>query len=160
KVKFRRFKPFDVATDALQEGITPDGQKLEMTETEAEVKAYGKHVELTDEMQWAMLDNMHKETAELLADQAALTLDTLDRNVLAAGTSVQWAGGKASRSALTSSDKLTGTEIRNAVRTLKNANVKRFPDGCYHAIINPDIEFDLQDDPLWIDVAKYQDKEA
>ena len=160
KVKFRRFKPFDVATDALQEGITPDGQKLEMTETEAEVKAYGKHVELTDEMQWAMLDNMHKETAELLADQAALTLDTLDRNVLASGTSVQWANGKASRSALTSADKLTGTEIRNAVRTLKNANVKRFPDGCYHAIINPDIEFDLQDDPLWIDVAKYQDKEA
>lgn len=159
-VKFRKFTPFAAATEVLAEGVTPAGQKLDMTDLQASIAAYGKHVELTDEMQWKMMDNMHIETAELLSDQAALTLDTLDRDALMLGLGVQWANGKVSRSGLVAGDKLTSTELRKAVRTLKNLNVKRFPDGCYHAIINPDIEYDLQDDPLWVDAAKYQDKEA
>lgn len=157
-VNFRRFSPFPAATEPLKEGVTPNGRTLEETAFTAMVKVYGDYVETTDELNLYMLDNIHAETAKLLSDQAALTLDTVSRDALNAGLNVQYAGGKTSRAALTKVDKLTAEDIKRAVRTLKRNNVKPCPDGFYHAIVHPDVVFDLTSDPLWVDVAKYQDK--
>lgn len=157
-VHFRRMTPFTASTEPLCEGVTPAGQELLQTSLTAMVKPYGRHVELTDEMNFYLLDNMHREVAQLLADQAALSLDTICRDALCAGLNVQYAGGKEDRAALTASDKLTAAEVKKAVRTLIRNNCKPFADGFYHAIIHPDAVFDLTDDPLWIDVARYQDK--
>lgn len=157
-VNFRRFTPFDAITEPLKEGVTPKGQTLEETAFTAMVKPYGRHVETTDELNLYMLDNIHQETAKLLADQAALTLDTISRDAENAGLNVQYAGGKSSRTALTTADKLTAADVKKAVRTLKRNNVRPFPDGYYHAIIHPDVVFDLTQDAMWIDIATYQDK--
>ncbi len=157
-VKFRRMTPFQASTEPLQEGVTPDGQELLQTSLSATVKPYGRHVELTDEMDFYMLDNMHREVAQLLSDQAALSLDTICRDALCAGLNVQYAGGGTSRAGITQENRLTAEEIKKAVRTLNRNNAKPFPDGFYHAVIHPDAVFDLTDDPLWIDAAKYQDK--
>lgn len=158
-VKFRRFTPFAAITAPLAEGVTPEGQTLTETAFTAMVKPYGGHVELTDEINFYMLDNMHQETAKLLGDQAALSLDTISRNALNAGMNVQYAGGKATRGAVASTDVLTFAEIKKAVRTLKRKNVKPFGDGFYHAIVHPDVVHDLTSDAMWVDVAKYQDKQ-
>lgn len=158
-VKFRRFTPFAAITAPLAEGVTPEGQTLTETAFTAMVKPYGGHVELTDEINFYMLDNMHQETAKLLGDQAALSLDTISRNALNAGMNVQYAGGKATRGAVASTDVLTFAEIKKAVRTLKRKNVKPFGDGFYHAIVHPDVVHDLTSDTMWVDVAKYQDKQ-
>ena len=157
-VKFRRFTPFAAITEPLAEGVTPAGQALTETAFTAMVKPYGGHVELTDEINFYLLDNMHQETAKLLADQAALSLDTISRNALNAGMNVQYANSKTSRGALASTDKLTFAEIKTAVRNLKRKNVKPFADGFYHAIVHPDVVHDLTADTMWVDVAKYQDK--
>lgn len=157
-VNFRRFTPFKAITEPLKEGVTPDGQTLEETAFTAMVKPYGRHVETTDEINLYMLDNIHQETAKLLADQAALTLDTISRDAMNAGLNVQYTGSKTSRAALTATDVVTAADIKKAVRTLKRNNVRPFPDGYYHAIVHPDVVFDLTQDALWIDVAKYQDK--
>lgn len=157
-VKFRRFTPFAAITEPLAEGVTPAGQTLTETAFTAMVKPYGGHVELTDEINFYLLDNMHQETAKLLADQAALSLDTISRNALNAGMNVQYANSKTSRGALDSTDKLTFAEIKTAVRNLKRKNVKPFADGFYHAIVHPDVVHDLTADTMWVDVAKYQDK--
>lgn len=157
-VKFRRFTPFAAITEPLAEGVTPAGQTLTETAFSAMVKPYGGHVELTDEINFYLLDNMHQETAKLLADQAALSLDTISRNALNAGMNVQYANSKTSRGALASTDKLTFAEIKTAVRNLKRKNVKPFADGFYHAIVHPDVVHDLTADTMWVDVAKYQDK--
>lgn len=157
-VKFRRFTPFAAITEPLAEGVTPAGQTLTETAFMAMVKPYGGHVELTDEINFYLLDNMHQETAKLLADQAALSLDTISRNALNAGMNVQYANSKTSRGALASTDKLTFAEIKTAVRNLKRKNVKPFADGFYHAIVHPDVVHDLTADTMWVDVAKYQDK--
>ncbi len=158
-VKFRRFTPFAAITAPLAEGVTPEGQTLTETAFTAMVKPYGGHVELTDEINFYMLDNMHQETAKLLGDQAALSLDTISRNALNAGMNVQYAGGKATRGAVAATDVLTFAEIKKAVRTLKRKNVKPFADGFYHAIVHPDVVHDLTSDTMWVDVAKYQDKQ-
>ena len=157
-VKFRRFTPFAAITEPLAEGVTPAGQTLTETAFTAMVKPYGGHVELTDEINFYLLDNMHQETAKLLADQAALSLDTISRNALNAGMNVQYANSKTSRGALASTDKLTFEEIKMAVRNLKRKNVKPFADGFYHAIVHPDVVHDLTEDTMWKDVSKYQDK--
>lgn len=157
-VKFRRFTPFAAITEPLAEGVTPAGQTLTETAFTAMVKPYGGHVELTDEINFYLLDNMHQETAKLLADQAALSLDTISRNALNAGMNVQYANSKTSRGALSSTDKLTFAEIKTAVRNLKRKNVKPFADGFYHAIVHPDVVHDLTADTMWVDVSKYQDK--
>ena len=157
-VKFRRFTPFAAITEPLAEGVTPAGQTLTETAFTAMVKPYGGHVELTDEINFYLLDNMHQETAKLLADQAALSLDTISRNALNAGMNVQYANSKTSRGALASTDKLTFEEIKMAVRNLKRKNVKPFADGFYHAIVHPDVVHDLTADTMWKDVSKYQDK--
>lgn len=158
-VKFRRFTPFGAITEPLAEGVTPEGQTLNETAFTAMVKPYGGHVELTDEINFYLLDNMHQETAKLLGDQAALSLDTISRNALNAGMNVQYANSKTSRSAISASDKLTYDEIKKAVRTLKRKNVKPFEDGYYHAIVHPDVVHDLTSDAMWTDVSRYQDKQ-
>lgn len=155
-VNFRRFTPFGAITKPLAEGVTPNGQTLEETAFTAMVKPYGDFVALTDEINLYMLDNIHQETARLLSDQAALSLDTICRDAENAGMNVQYANGKTSRAALDATDKLTYAEIKKAVRTLKRRNVRPFPDGYYHAIVHPDVVHDLTSDSMWTDVAKYQ----
>ena len=159
RVQFRRFTPFGAITTPLAEGVTPDGQTLTETELTAMVKPYGGFVEATDELDFYMLDDMHQETAKLLADQAALSLDTISRDALNAGMNVQYAGSNTARGTIARTDILTYAEIKKAVRTLKRKNVRPFPDGYYHAIVHPDVVHDLTSDTMWVDVAKYQDKE-
>ena len=79
-VQFRRMVPYEAVTEPLKEGITPDGQEIRQTAFTAMVKPYGRHVELTDELNFFQLDNMHREVAKLLSDQAVLSLDTIVRN--------------------------------------------------------------------------------
>ncbi len=158
-VQFRRMIPYEACTEPLKEGVTPAGQEIKQTAFTAMVKPYGRHVELTDELNFYQLDNMHQEVAKLLSDQAVLSLDTICRDALCAGMNVQYANKKTARSAITAADKLTPEEIKQAVRTLRRNNCQPFEDGFYHAIVHPDAIYDLTADEQWIDVAKYQDKD-
>jgi N4-gp56 family major capsid protein len=158
-VNFRRMVPFGAVTEPLKEGVTPEGQELKQTAFAVMVKPYGRHVEITDELDMYHIDNLHLETNTLLSDQAALSLDTICRDAINAGLNVQYANGKATRGQLTESDVLTAAEIKKAVRTLKRNNCKPFADGFYHAIVHPDTIYDLTNDKQWVDVATYQDKD-
>ena len=86
------------------------------------------------------------ETSELEGEQAALLMDTIVRDVLIAGTTVQYANGRASRDAVLATDVMKAVEIRKAEKTLKKAGAKPFEDGYYHAIIDADQEFDLKEE--------------
>lgn len=158
RVKFRKFDPMPAITAPLAEGVTPAGQNLNMTSFTAMVKPYGGFVTMTDELNLYQIDNISKEAATLLSDQAALTLDTVARDQLNSGLNVQYVG-QTSRSAITASNILTYAEIKKAVRTLKRNNVKPFSDGFYHAIVHPDVVHDLTSDTMWTDVSRYYDKQ-
>ncbi len=160
RVQFRRFTPFGAVTTPLSEGVTPAGQELTQTALYATVKPYGAHVEITDEMNFYMLDNIHRETAKLLSDQAALSVDSIARDALNAGVNVLFPTASiTARAQITSNDKRTYAQIKKAVRFLKKNNCKPFPDGFYHAIISVDAVHDLTSDTMWVDAAKYQDKQ-
>ena len=158
-IKFRKFNPMPVVLTPLAEGVTPDGDSLSMTAFTAMPKPYGNYIAMTDELNYYMIDDMWKEAAKLLRDQAALSLDTISRDALHAGMNVQYANGKSSRAELTAADVISYQEIKKVVRTLKNNLCKPYSDGYYHAIVHPNVVHDLTSDPMWVDIAKYQDKQ-
>jgi len=168
QVQFRKWTPFAAATTALTEGVVPDGQALSMTAVNATVKQYGGYVTVTDMLDMTALDPVVNDSVELMADQGALSIDTLTRDVIVAGTNVIY-GSKpdgsvaVSRSAVTSDHKLSSLELRKAVRLLKKNKAPRFMrggKGYFVAIVSPDVVFDLQNDQTWLDVSKYQESEA
>lgn len=164
RVQFRKWVPFEANDTPLKEGITPDGQTLRMTDLYATIKPYGQYVALTDETDWALLDNVHKGASELLSEQALDTIELVTQKALAGGSNVQYASYNGNtptaRGSITANHILTYAEIKKAVRTLKKNGAKPFADGFYHAIVGPETVYDLTSDAMWVDVAKYQDKSA
>ena len=152
-IEFRKFASLPKALTALTEGVTPDGKKLTVTNITATVSQYGDYIVQSDVLELTALDNTILEATKILGKQAGLTLDTVVRNVLMTGTSVQVAGGK-TRATLTESDKLTVNEIQKAVAFLRANNAPTI-NGDYVAIIHPYAAYDLMRDSEWVDAHKY-----
>jgi len=163
-IQFRKWTPFEALVTALTEGAPGDGQKMVMTSTTATVAQYGGYVAISDLLDMTALDPVVNDAVEQMADQGALSLDTIAREVLVSSsdaTNVLYATG-AERAAVAASNVLTSVLLRKAVRTLKKARAPMFSDGgkpYYVAIVGPDTTYDLQNDTAWLDVSKYQDKE-
>jgi len=164
-ITFRKWTPFGALTTPLVEGTVPDGQSLDMTNVPAAINQYGGYVAVSDLLDLTALDPVVNDSVELMGDQGGLSIDQVVRDTLAAGTNVQFAGGKTSRSelgAVNAEGKMEGLltvdEVRKAVRTLKKNRAPQFlrgGKGYYVAIVGPETTFDLQSDALWQDVSKY-----
>jgi N4-gp56 family major capsid protein len=164
-IEFRKYDPLPVLTTPLTEGVTPNGQKLDVKTVTAEVKQYGGFIELSDIVLLTAIDNNLVQATKLLGSQAGRTLDTITREVLNGGTNVQYAEGQVeSRSALVGGQDdgnhyLTVNSVRMAVRTLKGQNAETI-NGSYVGIIHPDVAYDLMNDPKWVNVKTYSDPEG
>lgn len=164
-IEFRKYDPLPKALTPLTEGVTPNGQKLNMGVITATVKQYGGFIELSDMLLLTAIDNNLVQATKLLGSQAGRTLDTITREVLNGGTNVQYAEGQVnSRAALSYTDdnnnhNLTVNAVRRAVRFLKVMNAPRI-NGYYAGIIHPDCSYDLMSDPKWVNVKTYSDPEG
>lgn len=166
-IEFRKYDSLPKMTTAITEGVTPDGQKLNMSTITATVAQYGGYVELSDMLLLTAIDNNLVQAVELLAAQAGRTLDTITREVLNGGTNVQFAEDQVdSRAALCGGSEdesqnhyLTVDAIRRAVRYLKVMNAPRI-NGYYAGIIHPDCSYDLMNDPKWVNVKSYSDPDG
>ena len=164
-IEFRKYDPLPKALTPLTEGVTPNGQKLNMGVITATVKQYGGFIELSDMLLLTAIDNNLVQATKLLGSQAGRTLDTITREVLNGGTNVQYADGQVnSRAALSYTNEntnhnLTVNAVRRAVRFLKVMNAPRI-NGYYAGIIHPDCSYDLMSDPKWVNVKTYSDPEG
>lgn len=148
-IEFRKYSQLPKALTALTEGVTPNGQYLNVSTVTATVAQYGGYVELSDVLLLTAIDNNMVEATKLLGGQAGRTLDTITRDIINAGTNVIRVNDRAARTSLVAStDKLTVKDIRKAVRELKLKNADKI-NGDYVGIIHPDCEFDLMDDNDW-----------
>jgi len=123
RINFRRFGAFAANTTPLVGGVTPTGKKLTTTDIYATIRFYGDFFTIDDEIALTGLDNTLIEGGEVLADQMGLTADTLDRDVLVAGTSVRYANDVASR--ITVATALAVADVKAAVRILEGGNAKK-----------------------------------
>lgn len=161
-IEFRKFAPLAKATTALTEGVTPDGKALEVSTVTATVAQYGDFITQSDVLELTALDNTILEATKLLGRQAGLTLDTVTRDVLNAGTNVTYCPKNASgtetavttRSGLDTTSQLTVKVVQQVVAKLRGQNAPTI-NGKYVAIIHPYVAYDLMRDPEWIDAHKY-----
>lgn len=167
-IEFRKFSKLPKALKPITEGITPAGNKLNVTAVTATVDQYGDYVEQTDMLELTAIDNTIVEATKELSSQAGLTLDTVVRNELVAGTNVMYApevkdGNETevlSRGDITKYCKLRVKDIFKAAAELKAVNAPKI-DGSYVAIIHPYVAYDLMQEAgeQWIGIQKYANPE-
>ena len=158
-INWRKFNALGKALTPLEEGVTPNGQTAKVSKIEATAIQYGGYIATSDVLDLTSVDPVVLELEKLISNQASLTLDTVVRNAITAGTVVQYATNAsgaecASRSALTATNKIKVDDILRAVRTLKRKNVPTI-NGYYVAIIHPDNTYDLMRDPEFVEWHKY-----
>ena len=167
-IEFRKYSPFGKLLTPLEEGVTPDGQSLNMTKITSSIKQYGGYTTVADMLILTAVDNNITQATKLLGSQAGRTLDTITREVLNGGTCVLYGNSKTinARHLLNGGDEnaenntyLNMDAVNLAVRILKKNLAKKI-DGSYVAIIHPDIAYDIMNDKRWIDVKTYADPEG
>lgn len=166
-IEFRKFSKLPKAMKAITEGVTPSGNKLNVSSVSCTVDQYGDYVEQTDMLELTAVDNTIVEATKELAAQAGLTLDTVVRNEIVGGTNVMYVPtlddkGReqevTSRADITADCKMRVKDVFKAAAELKAVNAPKI-NGSYVAIIHPYVAYDLMQDAAeqWIGIQKYAD---
>jgi N4-gp56 family major capsid protein len=167
-LRFLRVADLDVKGTtalALAEGVTPDSEDLSFGYEEMSATQVGRLIKLTD----LLMERVDAGggalaiAAEKIARNAAQEADVSVAETLAAGTNAIFAGtGNSAVNQVGDSDIISVSLLRRAVQTLKADNVPAFADGYFHAIIHPDVVFDLMEEGAdgqtvgtWIDASRY-----
>lgn len=162
-IEFRKYAPFPKMLTALTEGVTPTGQKLSVSTFTATVSQYGGYIELADMLILTAYDDNIAAAVKGMAQQAGDTLDTITREVINAGTNVQYADAQvAARYLLVGGDATAANNhymkiavIRRVVRNLKVGKASPIAGGNYVSIIHPDSAYDLMGDDAWVNASLY-----
>lgn len=168
-IEFRKFSKLPKAMKAITEGVTPSGNKLNVSSVSCTVDQYGDYIEQTDMLELTSVDNTIVEATKELAAQAGLTLDTVVRNELVGGTNVMYAPGLddkdrereiTSRADVIADNKLRVKDVFRAAAELKAVNAPKI-NGSYVAIIHPYVSYDLMQDAdsQWINIQRYASPE-
>lgn len=146
-------------TSTLSEGVVPSPITLSATNITAQLSQYGNFTQTSDLLEMTSIDPEIEVAVDDLGYMAALTLDTLDRNLVDGGTNIQFANGKGALANVAATDVFTLSEVRKAVRNLEANDVRTFDD-TFRAAIHPNSAYDLQSDTSvggWNEVNTYVD---
>lgn len=116
-IVFRRYARLDTVPVPLVDGITPPGAPLSATDIKARVDFYGNFVTITNQVELTVEDRVLNESARLLAQNLAQTMDEVTRDVLAGTMSVLQSANGVNGNTPT---ELTKADIDAAVQTLLN----------------------------------------
>src|ERR1035437_5151402 len=118
-IKFRRYGNLAAALAPLQEGVTPAGSQLSVTDITATVKQYGDYITVSDVLTYESQDAVLTEAAGVMGDQAGDTLDQLTGAILAAGTNVIYSGtANVQTSDVAAGDVITLANLDSAIAIL------------------------------------------
>lgn len=142
-MNIRRSTPLAVATTALTEGTAPTAMSFEITEQTITALQYGAYIGGTDIVTVVAFDPLLNEISTELGAQAGETIDTVTRDVLVAGTNVQYASTATDRDEITAAMPLSVEELVQARTTLRTVNVPFAHGMDYDAIVHPLTHADL-----------------
>lgn len=165
-IKFRRYNALSAATTALTEGVTPSGSSITSTDYEATLVQIGDWVGITDQVADTHEDPVIMEYTDILAKQAALTVETKLFHIMRAGTNVYYANGSARTDVNTTltlglQRKITrGFKRQNAGLITKKMSSSANMDTVnvkpsFIAFVHPDLEPVIQDMKGFKDVVDY-----
>lgn len=150
KLVLRRRTPLKAHIVPLAEGIPPKSDKYGVMKYEIEAKQYGRYMEFTDKVDFAMIDPVISEYTQEYGIVAIETLDLLARQALLDNSSKFYAGGitnlKDLITAPTTNMKPTMTDLRLITLAMKRNLIKPCSNGRYQVIASPEFFFDMIDD--------------
>ena len=114
-IVFRRYARLSTVPIPLVDGITPPGAALSASDIKARVDFYGNFVTVTNQVEMTVEDRVLNESARLLAQNLAQTMDEVTRDVLASTSSVLLCSNGTNGS--TPSD-LSKADLDAAIKTL------------------------------------------
>lgn len=87
-IVFRRYNRLATVPIALDDGVTPPATPLSVNDIKARIQWYGNYVVITDEVQMTVEDEVLNQSARLLSQNLAQTVDEITRDVLVSCSSV------------------------------------------------------------------------
>ena len=137
-----------VASTSLSESVDVSAVAMSDSQITLTLAEYGNAVITTALGRGTSFLDLDRLVTNVVGFNAGISLDTIARNVLQAGSNVNYAAGNGtntatSRNTVTPANTLVAADIRNARATLSRNNVQRI-GGYYLAFIHPDVSYDLQ----------------
>lgn len=156
-VFWNRMTPLAVATTPLTEATNPSSVDMTSTIVSAVVQEFGNFTNVGSLYSMTSIDDGLKEHVSVHGQNAGETIDTLIKNELAGGGTVQIVNSVAALTDVAATDTLDGAEVRKVVRNLFLGKATRFEDGLYRSIIPTSVVHDLRGDTEWLDAYRYTD---
>ena len=164
-VTFTQVSDLAVASTALNESIDIDAVAMADSPVTVTLVEYGNAVNTTAKLRGTSYIDVMRTAANVVGFNAGISVDTVARDVLKAGTNVRYAGPGTATSRLTVSpgDTLAGNNVRRAVAELRGANVAPAKNGLYVGWMHPDVSYDFRGatgGANWRDPHTYSSPEA
>lgn len=163
---FTIFQDLAVASSELSETTDVTPVALSDSQVSVTMKEYGNAVVTTAKLRATSFINVDPVAANAVGYNAGISIDTVCRDVLQAGTNVIYATGGAadptSRVTVNSDDTLAANDVRKVVAQLRGANVPTI-GGSYVGFIHPDVSYDFRsatDAAAWRTPANYVNPEG
>lgn len=159
-VYFTRFTQMSANRTALTDGVVPTGISTAAVNVIATAKPYGAFEVVGSLYELTTLDAGLKEHVELMAQNAAESMDLVLGYELNLSATPQCGGAtfSAQATAIASSDTLSVSSLRKAVSTLKKNGAPKWDNGNYRAVLTVDGVYGLQGDTAagnWVNVNTY-----
>jgi N4-gp56 family major capsid protein len=160
-VTFTIFQDMAAATTALGEAEDVTPVALSDSQVSVTLNEYGNATVTTAKLRATSFLPVDPIAANAVGYNAGLSIDTIARNAIQAGTNVIYATGGAtdpsSRTTINSDDVLAANDVRRVVAQLRKANVPTI-NGSYVGMIHPDVSYDFRsatDAAAWRTPANY-----
>lgn len=144
-VEWRRMEKLSTTSTALTEGTITTETIPTIVSIVATVAQYGQFFRSTDVVADQAFDPIIAEGTEVLGEAMGESLDILTRNIITAGTNIQYASTAGSRGGVGSGMRLTAAEIREALSTLESNDAEPI-NGVYPLIIHTRVKNDIFSD--------------
>ena len=162
-VKFTIFGDLAAATTALTEDTDVTPVVMSDSQVEVTLAEYGNAVNTTAKLRGTSFLDVDSAAANVVGYNAGISIDSVIRDVLSAGTNVVYGGGGAttpsSRATVEAEDIIEANDVRKVVAALRGANAVSF-NGMYMGYIHPDVSYDLRRETgvaSWRDPHVYSD---
>ena len=148
-VIFTQMTDMAVASAPIAEATDVDAVALSDAQVTVILNEYGNVAKTTAKLRGTSFVPLDPWVTNVVAYNAGISIDTVARNVLQAGTNVRYVGAATSRATVTATMTMgTGTpggadQVRRAVAELRTANVPTI-GGSYVAFIHPETSYDFR----------------
>ena len=142
-VIFEIISDLSVASTSINESTDITPATMADSQVTVTLAEYGNAVQTTALVRGTSYIPVNPIVANIVGYNAGVSLDTIARDVLKAGSNVRYAGNATARNTVDPADTLAGTTIERARAELRGASVQPI-GGQYVGYIHPDVAYDFR----------------